>query len=338
MQRIVAAAKTAVERARRQAELDAPLTGNAAARLEALPSDRCGAACSGVLPLGAARRAALAPACSVHPHSNTPLPQTPSAPRQELAAARAALEDELAAIVCNNPRALEEYTARARDITEMASEVGAAERALGDIAAEIGAITATWLPELQRVVASVNETFSAAFRDIGCAGEVALDTADGEDYAKFAIQARGRGAVGVGRQGVGGQAGDRVPARLLTCVADHLLQGLAADAAPPPPPPTHPPADQGQVPRRRGPAAAHAHAPERRRAQREHDPVPRGAAGGDRDPLPRGGRDQPGHGRGERAQGVRAARGSLHRGGHAAGACAAVWDGPAHSAPRTPAS
>ena len=50
------------------------------------------------------------------------------------------------------------------------------------------AAQSAWLPELQRVVATVNETFSASFRDIGCAGDITLDTADGEDYAKFAIQ------------------------------------------------------------------------------------------------------------------------------------------------------
>lgn len=45
-----------------------------------------------------------------------------------------------------------------------------------------------WLPELQRVVASINTTFSAAFADIGCAGEVRLDDGGGEDYDKYSIQ------------------------------------------------------------------------------------------------------------------------------------------------------
>lgn len=49
---------------------------------------------------------------------------------------------------------------------------------------------ASWLPELLDVVSSINTTFSASFADIGCAGEVALYTANGDDYDKYAIQVR----------------------------------------------------------------------------------------------------------------------------------------------------
>ena len=52
-------------------------------------------------------------------------------------------------------------------------------------------IQSSWLPELQRVVGCVNEAFGAAFRDIGCAGEVHLDEGGG-DYAKFSVQVTSR--------------------------------------------------------------------------------------------------------------------------------------------------
>lgn len=43
-----------------------------------------------------------------------------------------------------------------------------------------------WLPELQRVVAVINTSFSQNFSEIGCAGEVHLE--EHEEYDKFSIQ------------------------------------------------------------------------------------------------------------------------------------------------------
>ena len=45
-----------------------------------------------------------------------------------------------------------------------------------------------WLPPLQECVTRINDTFSASFATIGCAGEVALHEAD--DYDQFAIHIR----------------------------------------------------------------------------------------------------------------------------------------------------
>jgi hypothetical protein len=69
-----------------------------------------------------------------------------------------------------------------------------------------------WLPELLRVVGTINTAFGIAFRDIGCVGEVALDQGNGEDYDKFAVQASTRRAPNPGCER-SGQA--RVRARAL---------------------------------------------------------------------------------------------------------------------------
>ena len=60
--------------------------------------------------------------------------------RDELAALRDDLETELAGIACNNPRALEEFTRRQREIGDLRARADAEERALGALHAEIAAV------------------------------------------------------------------------------------------------------------------------------------------------------------------------------------------------------
>jgi chromosome segregation ATPase len=99
------------------------------------------------------------------------------------------LEMELATIVCNNPRALEEYAERKRSVAELTASVADEEAALAAIEGEVATVKAEWLPELERVVSTVNAAFGAAFGEIGCAGEVVLDTAGGgDDFGKYAIR------------------------------------------------------------------------------------------------------------------------------------------------------
>lgn len=66
------------------------------------------------------------------------LPRT--LPRAELAARRQELEDEVAAIVCNNPRALEEFQERSRAIDDLRRETGAQAGDLAVLEGEIDAI------------------------------------------------------------------------------------------------------------------------------------------------------------------------------------------------------
>ena len=47
-----------------------------------------------------------------------------------------------------------------------------------------------WLPALQRIVSTVNATFSANFRTVGCAGDVVLHEAPDEDFEHYAIEIR----------------------------------------------------------------------------------------------------------------------------------------------------
>lgn len=97
-------------------------------------------------------------------------------------------EAEAERIVCNNPHVVEEYRTRARLIGEQTTKLQAMDAGLGALNGQIQEIRAQWLPELERLVGTINETFSANFRDIGCAGEVAL--VQHEDYDKFAVQIR----------------------------------------------------------------------------------------------------------------------------------------------------
>ena len=54
-----------------------------------------------------------------------------------------------------------------------------------DNMAALGSVQGKWLPELRRIVATVNNTFGRAFAKIGCAGEVVLHLED--DYERCAI-------------------------------------------------------------------------------------------------------------------------------------------------------
>ncbi|KAI8465259.1 MAG: hypothetical protein J3K34DRAFT_92112 [Monoraphidium minutum] len=146
LQQLVARSKSKVEQARKQAQLEAPLTDEISARLEQLPDDMA-----------------------------------------VLAEKRSELEAKVAGIMCNNPRALEEFRERSAKISELRADVGGDEGALAALTSEIEDIKSTWLPELERVVARINTAFGAAFQEIGCAGEVHLNHAEG-DYEKFAIE------------------------------------------------------------------------------------------------------------------------------------------------------
>lgn len=47
-------------------------------------------------------------------------------------------------------------------------------------------LQAQWLPEIQAMVGIINQSFSANFARIGCAGEVRLREA--EEFDKYAIE------------------------------------------------------------------------------------------------------------------------------------------------------
>lgn len=70
----------------------------------------------------------------------------------------------------------------ARQVEDLTQDVARAQAALD-------ALKARWLPALLRLVARINESFSASFADIGCAGEVVLDEHD-NDFDKYAIVIR----------------------------------------------------------------------------------------------------------------------------------------------------
>ncbi|PSC71853.1 Structural maintenance of chromosomes 5 [Micractinium conductrix] len=89
-----------------------------------------------------------------------------------------------------NPAALRQYNERCRSIAEQEAELERVEETRQLARATIDGVKGRWLPELQRIVAHVNATFSANFQFVGVAGDVALHEAPGEDFEHYAIEIR----------------------------------------------------------------------------------------------------------------------------------------------------
>ncbi|KAL4856314.1 Structural maintenance of chromosomes protein 5 [Chlorella vulgaris] len=93
-------------------------------------------------------------------------------------------------MLVSNPAALEQYHERCAMIAAQEQELAVLEEKRGLARATIDDVTSRWLPELQRIVAQVNATFSENFKSVGCAGDVVLHEAPGEDFEKYAIEIR----------------------------------------------------------------------------------------------------------------------------------------------------
>ncbi|KAL4440548.1 hypothetical protein ABPG75_003549 [Micractinium tetrahymenae] len=89
-----------------------------------------------------------------------------------------------------NPAALRQYNDRCRQIADQERQLAQVEERRQLARDTIDDLAGRWLPELKRIVARVNETFSANFQHVGCAGDVALHEAPGEDFAHYAIEIR----------------------------------------------------------------------------------------------------------------------------------------------------
>ena len=109
-------------------------------------------------------------------------------------------------IVCTNPHVFREYAARQKAISEMTQEVAAADAELEAVQLKMRDLRDSWLPELTRIVQQVNESFSANFAEIGCAGEVVLEeqSLQQEEWDKCALEIRYEGGgQEVGSRGAG---------------------------------------------------------------------------------------------------------------------------------------
>jgi len=110
------------------------------------------------------------------------LPDTISDLEDEILAVRARAD----AIFLANPKILEDYERREREITELREKLDQAEQDQGEANVNINKLQALWLPKLEEFTEHINKSFQQYMSDIKCAGEVKLDQK--EDYAQWGIE------------------------------------------------------------------------------------------------------------------------------------------------------
>ncbi|PFX34941.1 Structural maintenance of chromosomes protein 5 [Stylophora pistillata] len=102
------------------------------------------------------------------------------------------IHDEKARIECqyhSNPQVVKEYERRKKEINELDRQVQAQETDIETKQRKITSLKESWLTPLQELVSQINEKFGEFFRMMGCAGEVALSTEQGENnFDKYGIQ------------------------------------------------------------------------------------------------------------------------------------------------------
>ena len=97
---------------------------------------------------------------------------------------------EADAIIISDPAAMAAYQRRCDEIQSLRNQVTVLDDQAQGFREHIEEWKGRWLPELRRIVSIVNETFSFNFARVGCAGEVALKEAEGDDFAEYAIEIR----------------------------------------------------------------------------------------------------------------------------------------------------
>jgi chromosome segregation ATPase len=107
-----------------------------------------------------------------------------------LQAAITAKSDLAEGVMISDPGALVRYQQRCADIAENERQLQAARTSREFNAQKIVDLKAKWVGELRRITSTINQNFSAAFPTVGCAGEVTLREAEGDDFAKYAIDIR----------------------------------------------------------------------------------------------------------------------------------------------------
>lgn len=86
-----------------------------------------------------------------------------------------------------NPRALEQYEERARQIEQLQRKIENFEADLEALSQEIHTIQDQWEPKLEEMVAQISEAFSNNFERIGCAGQVSVRKHE-NDFKAWAIE------------------------------------------------------------------------------------------------------------------------------------------------------
>lgn len=100
------------------------------------------------------------------------------------------LAEEQAKLDCNaavDESIIRQYDERAEAIEELERELDQISQNQQGHLAAMEAIHQAWLPPLEALVRRISESFSRAFRRLGCAGEVHLHTPERE-YADFGLR------------------------------------------------------------------------------------------------------------------------------------------------------
>jgi chromosome segregation ATPase len=86
-----------------------------------------------------------------------------------------------------NPRALEQFEQRARDIERMKNQIANFQETLHKLNKTIDELRQKWEPELDGLVERISAAFAHNFERIGCAGQVSVRK-DETDFREWAIQ------------------------------------------------------------------------------------------------------------------------------------------------------
>jgi chromosome segregation ATPase len=86
-----------------------------------------------------------------------------------------------------NPRALEQFEKRARDIEKVKNDIANFQTNLEALNRDIEELRSKWEPELDELVELISAAFAHNFERIGCAGQVSVRK-DPEDFREWAIQ------------------------------------------------------------------------------------------------------------------------------------------------------
>ncbi|KAI7875309.1 P-loop containing nucleoside triphosphate hydrolase protein [Lichtheimia hyalospora FSU 10163] len=88
----------------------------------------------------------------------------------------------------NNPKALEQFEARKREIDQLSEKIEGNQQKLDSLKDKILNVKNQWEPRLTTVVSKISDKFSDALQRIGCAGEVCVHQE--EDFDKWGIEIR----------------------------------------------------------------------------------------------------------------------------------------------------
>ncbi|GLC34495.1 hypothetical protein PLESTB_001255100 [Pleodorina starrii] len=89
-------------------------------------------------------------------------------------------------VVCNNQNVADEFRRRQNEITQLTEGVQHHDTRCQELRGRIEEVQSVWLPEIRKMVSTINGSFANNFKEIGCAGEVRLH--EDADFEKYAIQ------------------------------------------------------------------------------------------------------------------------------------------------------